>query len=104
MTTVESGWTWAWTWWGILVALNIVQVLVAFYLFYRSRKSGNNTEDSGYYRLMRTMGLIFVCVALYRSIFVFQLPAAAGPGSTPFLTALSLSAVLPSSPNYPLPD
>ena len=70
MTTAETAWTWAWNWWGILVALNVMQAFIAFYLFHRSRKFGNATADAGYFRLMRTMGLIFVCVALYRSIFV----------------------------------
>lgn len=70
MATADTAWTWAWNWWGTLVVLNVIQVFIAFYLFNRSRKSGNHTEDADYLRLMRTMGLIFVCVALYRSIFV----------------------------------
>ena len=70
MTTTETAWTWAWSWWGTLVVLNILQAIIAFYLYYRSRKFGSNSDDAGYFRLMRTMGLVFVCVALYRSIFV----------------------------------
>ena len=69
MQITESTWTWAWGWWGILVALNVVQLIVGIFLFVRSRKN-DDPADARYLRLMGTMGLIFVTVALYRSIFV----------------------------------
>lgn len=62
-------WTWAWGWWGSLVALNAIQLIVCIILFIRSRKDPA-PADAGYLRLLRTMGLIFVAVAFYRSIFV----------------------------------
>ena len=69
MPTAETSWTWAWPWWGTLVAINAIQVVVSIFLFLRSRK-GDNPADAGYLKLMRTMGLVFVLVAFYRSIFV----------------------------------
>jgi len=69
MPTAETSWTWAWPWWGTLVAINAIQVGVSIFLFLRSRK-GDNPADAGYLKLMRTMGLVFVLVAFYRSIFV----------------------------------
>jgi hypothetical protein len=69
MPTTESTWTWAWYWWGALVAINAIQVIVGLFLFMRS-KTADNPGDAKYLRMMRTMGLIFVVVAFYRSIFV----------------------------------
>lgn len=69
MSTTETAWTWAWYWWGTLVALNAIQLIICIFLFIRSRKN-NNPVDAKYLRIMGTMGLIFVTVAFYRSIFV----------------------------------
>ncbi len=69
MSTTQSTWTWAWQWWGALVVINAMQVIIGIYLFIRS-KNDKNAADGNYLRLMRTMGLIFVVVAFYRSIFV----------------------------------
>lgn len=69
MSTTETSWTWAWQWWGTLVALNVIHVIIGLILFTRSRKD-NNPVDAKYRKLMGTMGLIFVFVAFYRSIFV----------------------------------
>jgi len=69
MSTIETDWTWAGYWWGTLVAINVINVIICVFLFIRSRKD-KNRADAGYLRLMRTMGLIFVSVALYRAIFV----------------------------------
>ncbi len=62
-------WTWAWAWWGTLVAINVINVIICIVLFIRSKKD-NNPADANYLMMMRTMGLIFVAVAFYRSIFV----------------------------------
>ena len=69
MPTTDTTWTWAWPWWGTLVAINVINVIVCIVLFVRSKKD-NNPSDANYLRMMRTMGLIFVAVAFYRSIFV----------------------------------
>lgn len=69
MLPIETTWSWAWQWWGTLVALNVIHVIIGIFLFIRSQK-GSNPVDVNYLRLMRTMGLIFVAVAFYRSIFV----------------------------------
>jgi hypothetical protein len=64
-------WSWAGPWWGTLVALNVVSLLVGVYLFARP-VTGVAPGDVRYVRTMRTLGLIFVVVALYRSIFVSE--------------------------------
>lgn len=69
MPTTETTWTWAWQWWGTLVALNVIQLIICIFLFLRSRKS-RNPVDARYLQMMRTMGVVFVAVALYRSVFV----------------------------------
>ncbi|WP_066015803.1 hypothetical protein [Endozoicomonas atrinae] len=58
-------WTWAWTWWSTLVLINSINVVLAV-LFFRRR----NTENDSYLRWMKLMGMVFVSVALYRSVFV----------------------------------
>jgi hypothetical protein len=69
MLPTETTWTWAWYWWGTLVALNVIHVIIGIFLFVRSRKN-NDPVDANYLRIMRTLGLIFISVAFYRSIFV----------------------------------
>jgi len=69
MFTMETDWTWAWHWWGTLVAINVINVIICIFLFIRSSKD-KNPDDAGYLRLMRWLGLIFVFVAFYRAIFV----------------------------------
>jgi len=69
MSTTDTTWTWAWYWWGTLVAINVINVIICIFLFLRSKKD-NNPADANYLRMMRTMGLIFIAVAFYRSIFV----------------------------------
>ena len=68
MPTADT-WTWAWPWWGTLVAINVINVVICIVLFIRSKKD-KNPADANYLMMMRTMGLIFVAVAFYRSIFV----------------------------------
>jgi hypothetical protein len=69
MPTTDTNWTWAWPWWGTLVAINVINVIICIVLFIRSKKD-KNPAAANYLLLMRTMGLIFVAVAFYRSIFV----------------------------------
>jgi hypothetical protein len=49
--------------------INFIQLIIGFFLFLRSRKE-SDPSNAKYLMIMRTMGLIFVCVAFYRSIFV----------------------------------
>jgi hypothetical protein len=65
----ETTWSWAWYWWGTLVAINAVNLIICIVLFIRSAKD-QNPRDASYRRRMRTLGLVFLCVAFYRSIFV----------------------------------
>src|SRR5262245_559704 len=69
MSTSTETWSWAGPWWGTLVALNVLSLLVGVFLFARPIRDVE-PGDVRYVKLMRTMGLIFVVVALYRSIFV----------------------------------
>jgi hypothetical protein len=67
--STESTWTWAWYWWGTLVAINAINLILCIFLFIRSTKDPHPV-DAGYQGMMRVMGLVFLCVAFYRSIFV----------------------------------
>ena len=67
--TTESPWTWAWVWWGTLVAINAINLTLCIFLFIRSTKDPHPV-DARYQGLMRIMGLVFLGVAFYRSIFV----------------------------------
>jgi len=69
MPTTDTAWTWAWPWWGTLVAINVINVIICIVLFIRSKKD-HDPAAANYLMMMRTMGLIFVAVAFYRSIFV----------------------------------
>lgn len=67
--TAESTWTWAWYWWGTLVAINTINLSIGIFLYIRSKK-GQHPTDARYQRIMRILGLVFLCVAFYRSVFV----------------------------------
>jgi hypothetical protein len=67
--TMESTWTWAWYWWGILVAINAINLFLCIFLFIRSTKDPHPV-DAKYQSMMRMLGLVFLGVAFYRSIFV----------------------------------
>lgn len=69
MPTTDTAWTWAWPWWGTLVAINVINVTICIVLFVRSKKD-TSPAAANYLMMMRMMGLIFVAVAFYRSIFV----------------------------------
>jgi hypothetical protein len=59
---------WPWTWWGIIVAINVGNVALCISLFRRSHREPDG--QTAYVRWMRIMGLIFTLVAMYRSVFV----------------------------------
>ncbi|MEH6568727.1 MAG: hypothetical protein V7709_06620 [Halioglobus sp.] len=65
----EMEWTWAWNWWSVLVAINVVNLIACGVLFSRSRNS-DDIEYAYYGKLMRNFGAIFILVAVYRSVFV----------------------------------
>jgi len=57
---------------AVVGTANLVMALV---IFFRSRKWGvAEPHNSGYFRLLRILGLIFISVALYRTIFVSSYP------------------------------
>jgi len=62
-------WTWAWPWWSVIVGINVVNFIIGLYLFWKSRRRDFNGLKS-YHKTMRIAGIIFVGVAMYRSIFV----------------------------------
>ena len=68
-TSTEPAWSWAWVWWGTLVAINAINLIICIFLFIRSRRD-HNPEGARYRGMMRTLGLVFIVVAFYRSIFV----------------------------------
>jgi hypothetical protein len=59
---------WAWPWWTAMVIINVINLVVCAH-FYRQSVNTPGGDDV-YLKRMRIMGLIFVLVALYRSIFV----------------------------------
>ena len=57
------------------VTISTVNLLLALFLFFRSFKwKTEEPQNAGYFMLLRSMGLIFVSIALYRSIFVSSYP------------------------------
>jgi hypothetical protein len=66
-TTLHT-WTWAWQWWGALVAINAVNLVIAIVLFARA-VGATHDADGRYRRFMAVLGLVFICVALYRAVF-----------------------------------
>jgi hypothetical protein len=69
MPVSTDAWSWAGPWWATLVAVNVLTLLVCVFLFARPIRDAE-PGDVRYVKIMRTMGLIFATVALYRSIFV----------------------------------
>jgi len=62
-------WSWAGPWWCTLVAVNVVSLLACGFFYTRPIRD-IAPGDVRYVKTMRTLGLVFVVVALYRSIFV----------------------------------
>lgn len=66
---------WASTWWSIMVIINIISLIIGIIIFIKSKNKDIEEPKTAVYRsLMRNAGLIFVSVALYRSIFVSSYP------------------------------
>ena len=61
--------TWAWPWWTVIVFINVINLSVGALVYKRSLRPKDGIEDV-YRRRMRIMGIIFILVAAYRSIFV----------------------------------
>jgi len=62
-------------WHSVMVAVSTVNLLAALFLFFRSFQwKKREPQNTRYFLLLRTMGLIFVSIALYRSIFVSSYP------------------------------
>ena len=67
--------SWALPWWSTMVILNIISFLIGITIFIKSKKLDNSEPKTTSYRQrMRVAGLIFVSVALYRSVFVSSYP------------------------------
>ena len=78
-----------WTWWSLMVMINITNLVVAFIIFRQSRgiKQGKYVK---YRKWMLLMGSIFTIVGLYRSIFVSEY----GPQHAWFNTIANSSFVI----------
>jgi heme exporter protein D len=63
------------TWHIITITISSVNLLLALFLFFRSFKwKAEEPQNAQYFLLLRSMGLIFVSIALYRSVFVSSYP------------------------------
>jgi hypothetical protein len=60
---------WAWPWWTVMVAINIVNLIICVLIFKKSMFP-RESIDATYRKRMRIMGLIFTLVGAYRAIFV----------------------------------
>jgi hypothetical protein len=60
---------WAWSWWTVIVAINVVNLVVCALVIRKSLKPKDGT-DSVYRRRMRIMGVVFTLVGAYRAVFV----------------------------------
>jgi hypothetical protein len=67
--------TWDVLWSIIMIVINSINFLLAISIFRQSKKwSFQEQEQTKYFTYLRIMGLIFVSVALYRSVFVSSYP------------------------------
>ncbi|MCL1928252.1 MAG: hypothetical protein FWG07_05610 [Treponema sp.] len=63
------------TWHITTITISTINLLLALFIFFRSFKwKAEEPHNAGYFLLLRSMGLIFVSVALYRSVFVSSYP------------------------------
>ena len=60
---------WAWTWWTVMVTINVVNLIICALVFRKSILPSDGSESS-YRKRMRIMGLIFAFVGAYRAVFV----------------------------------
>ena len=62
---------WSWPYWSIMVTINVISTLVFIFLSIRMFKASRNDLDNSRYRkTLFIFGLIYVLVALYRSVFI----------------------------------
>jgi len=67
--------TWDVIWSTTMIVINTINFLLALSIFHRSTKLGQQkTHQTRYFSYLRIMGLIFISVALYRSVFVSSYP------------------------------
>jgi hypothetical protein len=67
---MENSYTaWAWPWWTVIVLISVINVVVCALVFKRSLKPDDGL-DTGYRKWMRIMGVVFILVGAYRSVFV----------------------------------
>lgn len=58
-----------------MVTIGVINWVIAVFIFFRSFKwAQQEPHHSKYFLLLRTLGIIFVSVALYRSVFVSSYP------------------------------
>ena len=62
-------WTWAWSWWRTIVAINAINLVIGLVIFFKSRKI-DSSDLLSYRKTMRILGIIFISVGVYRSIFI----------------------------------
>ena len=75
MDNSVSSASWDTVWWTIMVVISAINLLAAWFLCIKSIKSGlRDRENSKYFLLLRSLGLIFISVAMYRTIFVSSYP------------------------------
>ena len=67
--------SWDIIWSTIMIVLNTISFVIAILIFTKSIKwSKEEPEKARYFFLLRIMGMIFITVALYRSVFVSSYP------------------------------
>ncbi len=65
---IASSTAWAWPWWGILVAISLMNLSIGAFIWYKSVKAGVLKDR---YRLMMLIfGTIFIVIGSYRTVFV----------------------------------
>jgi hypothetical protein len=64
-----SNTAWAWPWWAVMVAINVINLIIAGLVIKRITYS-HDISTAIYQRRMLIMGSIFVVVGAYRSVFV----------------------------------
>ncbi|MBA7513571.1 hypothetical protein ES705_05587 [subsurface metagenome] len=68
MSFYDTGW--AWPWWSIMVAINIVSLVVCAIVIYKQSRIPKDETNTNYRNWMLIMGIIFTVVGLYRAVFV----------------------------------
>ena len=66
---------WAMPWWTTMVIISAINFIIAIFLFAKSLKAKKlEPENKKYFLVTRTLGIIFVSVAMYRTVFVSNYP------------------------------